>query len=52
MARFIQPDGGLVGRVASMPGPPWRKTRYGRAAPSGAATSRVKTVIFGPSGRP
>ena len=50
-ARFIQPLGGLVGRVASKPGPPWRNTRYGRSAPSGAATSRVKTVIDGPSGR-
>ena len=27
------------------PGPPWRNTRYGRSRPSGAATSRVKTVI-------
>ena len=39
-----------MGRVASKPGPPWRNSRYGRSRPSGAASSRVKTVIFSPSG--
>ena len=49
-ARAIQPVGGAVGRAASMPGPPWRKRRYGRSRPSGSATSRVNTLIVGPSG--
>jgi len=49
-ARFIQPDGGAVGRVASNPGPPWRKSRYGFFSPSGGATSRVKTVMVAPLG--
>ena len=41
-----------VGRLASKPGPPCRNTRYGRSSPPIAATSRVKTEIVSPSGRP
>ena len=42
-ARFIQPLGGLVGRVASCPGPPWKYARYGLFSPPSPITSRVKT---------
>ena len=44
------PTAGWWGGSASNPGPPWRNTRYGRSGRPGAATSRVKTVIDGPSG--
>ena len=52
-ARSSQPGelGCRVGRGASEPGPPWRKTRNGRSVPPGSATSRAKTVIDSPPGR-
>ena len=52
-ARSSQPGprGRPVGRAASKPGPPCRKTRNGLSQPSGSATSRAKTVICSPSGR-
>ena len=52
-ARSSQPGelGCRVGRGASLPGPPCRKTSSGRSRPSGSATSRAKTVMRSPSGR-
>ena len=52
-ARSSQPGelGCRVGRAASWPGPPWRKTRKGRSRPSGSAISRANTPIEGPPGR-
>src|SRR5690242_5588698 len=43
-ARLSQAAGAPAGRGLSKPGPPCRKTRNGLSRPSGAATSRAKTV--------